>query len=170
MSHGCVQISFVWMFLTVPVLQTSVFTSKDSRDNYPWEAAFSWVLSLKCSSVAFSSWLWMQEGLGIRGVLLRSAFKRSEIMGDLQSPMFIEQCVPLTTSDLALVVEREQDHLACCRNFHRLFVGRNVLVDCLFLSNLLWIFVGAMCSAYTFELSTERMWAWALALSILLNF
>ena len=46
----------------------------------------------------------MQEGLGIRGVLLRSAFKRSESMGDLYSPMFTEQCIPLTTSGLALVV------------------------------------------------------------------
>lgn len=57
-----------------------------------------------------------------------------------------------------------------CRNFHRLFVGRNVLVDYLFLSNLFWTFVGGICSAYTFELSTERMWARALALPILLNF
>lgn len=93
---GCVSL-FVF-------LQTSVFTSKDSRDNYPPEAAFSWISSLKCSSVAFSSWLWVQEGLGIRGVLWLSAFKTSENMGDLQSPMFIEQCIPLTTSGLALVV------------------------------------------------------------------
>lgn len=46
----------------------------------------------------------MQEGLGIRDVLLRSAFKRSETVGDLWPPMFIEHCIPLTTSALALVV------------------------------------------------------------------
>lgn len=55
----------------------------------------------------------------------------------------------------------------CC---HRLLVGRNVLVDCLFLSNLFWTFVGAICSAYTSELSTHSMWAQAVALSVLLNF
>lgn len=46
----------------------------------------------------------MQEGLGIRDVLLRSAFKRSETVSDPWSPMFIEQCIPLTTFALVVVV------------------------------------------------------------------
>lgn len=66
LSCGCVS-----LFL---FLQTLVFISKDSWDNYP--QVFPCILSLKCSSVVFISWLWMQEGLGSRGVLLRSAFNR----------------------------------------------------------------------------------------------
>lgn len=52
----------------------------------------------------------------------------------------------------------------CCR---KLLVGRNALVNCLFLS---WTCVGDICSAYTSELSAQSMWAQALALSFLLNF
>lgn len=44
---------------------------------------------------------------------------------------------------------REQDSLACCRDIRRLVVSRNVLVDCSFLSNLFWTFVGSICSTYT---------------------
>lgn len=93
---GCVS-----MFL---FLQASDFTNRLLRQLL-LESAFSWILGVKCSSVA--SLLWMQESLGIRGAVLRSALKISESMGDLQSPTFIEQCIPCTTSGLALVkVER----------------------------------------------------------------
>lgn len=73
-------------------------------------------------------------------------FETSERMADLQSPMFIEKYnFWLSSCD-----GREQDHLACCRNFHRLFVGRNVLVDCVFLSDHFWTFVGAICNVHAF--------------------
>lgn len=56
----------------------------------------------------------------------------------------------------------------CCRDIHWLLRNRNVLADCLFLSNLFWTFVGSVRS--TTLLSRERLWAPALALSILLDF
>lgn len=46
----------------------------------------------------------MPEGLGIRGILFRGPFRRLESMGDLHSPMVMEQCIPFTTFGLAVVV------------------------------------------------------------------
>lgn len=77
---GCVP---MFLFLQCSPVQT--------WDNCSWKLLFHGSLALDVSFVAFSSWLWVREGLGIRGVILRSALKTSERMGDLQSPMLIEQ-------------------------------------------------------------------------------
>lgn len=109
---GCIS-----MFL---FLQTSAFTNRLLRQLL-LEAAFSWILSVKCSSVA--SLLWMQEGLGIRAVALRSALKASESMDDLQSPVFIEQCIPCTTSGLALVAVERTGSFGMLQELSQTFCG-----------------------------------------------
>lgn len=75
---------------------------------------------------------------------------------------------PLQILSQLLWWQREQDHLACCRNFHRLWVG--MCLQIAFLSDLFWTLFGAIWSAYTSELSTERACAQAPVLPILLNF
>lgn len=88
----------------------------------------------------------MQEGLGIGGVILKSALKTSEGMGNLQSPMFIEQC----NFWLSFCSGGENRIIWTLQELSKTFVGRNALVDCVFLSDLFWTFVGAICSAHAF--------------------
>lgn len=83
-SKFCVDVSQCSCFFKLQ------FSPVQTSETTALGAAFSWILSIKCSFMAFGSWLWMQEGLGIRGIILRSALKTSERMGDLQSPVFIE--------------------------------------------------------------------------------